>query len=74
MNLHSVELALNFFPRIVGVREGRVRFDLPPDQVTPALLEDLYAGDRDDETQLERLRHGYSPFGRACRPLPGFGG
>ena len=74
VSLHSVELALNFFPRIVGVRDGRVRFDLPPDQVTPALLEDLYAGDRDDETQLERLRHGYSPFGRACRPLPGFGG
>ncbi|MBI2204071.1 MAG: phosphonate ABC transporter ATP-binding protein [Candidatus Rokubacteria bacterium] len=72
VNLHSVDLALSFFPRIVGVRAGRVAFDLPPDRVTVDLLEALYAGDRDDEAQLERLRDGYDPFGRACRPLTGF--
>jgi phosphonate transport system ATP-binding protein len=74
VNLHSVDLALAFFPRVVGIREGRVAFDLAPEKVTVDLLEALYAGDHDDEGQVVRLQHGYNPFGRACRPLPGFGG
>jgi phosphonate transport system ATP-binding protein len=72
VNLHSVDLALAFFPRIVGVRDGRVAFDLSPEKVTVDLLEALYAGDQDDEIEVERLRNGYNPFGRACRPLTGF--
>lgn len=74
MNLHSVELALAYFPRVVGIREGRIHFDLGPARVTPELLEKLYAGHRDEERELEALRRGFSPFGRACRPLPGFNG
>src|SRR6266851_1526698 len=74
MNLHSVDLALRYFSRIVAVRDGRVWFDLPPDQVTEDLLQGLYAGHQDDELQLERLHDGTgSRYGRACRPLPGFG-
>lgn len=73
VNLHSVELAINFFPRIVGLRQGTILFDLSPDKVTAARLEELYAGDEEDEDQVERLRSGYNPFGRACRPLSGFG-
>jgi phosphonate transport system ATP-binding protein len=73
MNLHSVDLALAYFPRVVGVRDGRLHFDLSPDKVTAELLHGLYAGHRDEELQLERLHHGASPYGRACRPLPGFG-
>jgi phosphonate transport system ATP-binding protein len=72
MNLHSVELALAYFPRIVGVREGRIFFDLAPDKVTPELLAELYAGHVDEENQLERTRHGFRPYGGACQPLPGF--
>lgn len=41
--LHDVPLALQHFPRIVGLREGRLAFDLPPAAVTPALLAELYA-------------------------------
>ncbi len=41
--LHQVEKALAHFPRVVGMREGRVAFDLPSGQVTPALLQELYA-------------------------------
>ncbi len=74
MNLHSVDLALAYFPRIIGIRDGRLHFDLSPGKVTEELLTGLYAGHRDEELQLERLRHGAaSPYGRACRPLPGFG-
>ncbi len=42
-SLHAVDLALKWFPRIVGLRAGRVAFDLPAAEVTPALLQALYA-------------------------------
>ncbi len=42
-SLHQVDMALAHFPRIVGLREGQVEFDLPTAEVTPALLEALYA-------------------------------
>jgi phosphonate transport system ATP-binding protein len=41
-SLHQVDLALAHFPRIVGLAGGRVAFDLPSNQVTPAHLEALY--------------------------------
>jgi len=40
--MHDVEFALRHFPRVVGLSAGRVVFDLPREQVTPALLERLY--------------------------------
>jgi phosphonate transport system ATP-binding protein len=44
-SLHAVDLALACFPRIVGIRAGRVVFDLPAAEVSEALLHDLYAGE-----------------------------
>lgn len=41
--LHHVDMALAHFPRIVGLRDGGVVFDLPAAQVTPAHLQALYA-------------------------------
>ena len=41
-SLHSVDLALGFARRIVGLRLGRILFDLPPGQVTDELLDALY--------------------------------
>jgi phosphonate transport system ATP-binding protein len=38
-----VDAALQNFPRIVGLRDGEVAFDLPASEVTPALLRELYA-------------------------------
>ena len=61
VSLHSVELALAHFPRLIGLRDGKVMFDLPRSEVSPALLEALYAGDtppeRDDNpaTPLPRV-------------------
>jgi phosphonate transport system ATP-binding protein len=42
-SLHQVDLALAGFARILGLREGRLVFDLPAAQVTPRHLADLYA-------------------------------
>ena len=40
--LHQVDMALAHFPRIVGLRDGQLAFDLPTADVTPALLQQLY--------------------------------
>jgi len=40
--LHQVDMALAHFPRVVGLREGRLAFDLPAARVTQALLAELY--------------------------------
>ncbi len=44
-SLHAVDLALRWFPRIVGMRNGLVVFDLPAGQVTAAMLDALYASE-----------------------------
>jgi phosphonate transport system ATP-binding protein len=41
-SLHSVPLALRYFSRIVALRDGRVVFDHPVDQVTEDDLSQLY--------------------------------
>lgn len=50
-SLHAVDLALRWFPRIVGMRDGQVAFDLPAAEVTPALLDALYASEGGVATQ-----------------------
>ena len=42
-SLHAVDLALKWFPRIVGMRAGEVTFDLPAAQISRAMLLQLYA-------------------------------
>ena len=44
-SLHAVDLALSCFPRIVGIKAGRIAFDLPTEQVSEALLQELYASE-----------------------------
>ena len=44
-SLHAVDLALRWFPRIVGLKAGEVVFDLPPVRITETLLRDLYAAE-----------------------------
>jgi phosphonate transport system ATP-binding protein len=43
-NLHAVSFALDLFPRVIGFRQGRVAFDLPPAAVSDAVMADLYVG------------------------------
>jgi phosphonate transport system ATP-binding protein len=50
-SLHQVDVALERFPRIVGLRAGRVAFDQPAAQVTTAMLADLYG---DELTSLDK--------------------
>jgi phosphonate transport system ATP-binding protein len=47
-SLHHVEMALKHFPRIIGLKEGQLAFDLPASQVTPDRLATLYAQHLDE--------------------------
>jgi phosphonate transport system ATP-binding protein len=66
-SLHAVDLALRWFPRIVGVREGVVVFDLPAADVTPERLAALYADEvaAAPERPVESLPHLTLPLGSA---------
>lgn len=69
-SLHAVDLALRWFPRVVGLKAGEIAFDLPAKRVTDALLRDLYASEsgippvQDNESPDvpagARRRHGYT--------------
>jgi len=61
--LHQVDAALAHFPRILGLREGRLLFDLPAAEVTRAHLSRLYA-------QHEDELHGAAPAADMPAPAP----
>ena len=44
-SLHAVDLALSCFERLVGIRDGRIAFDLPANKVTDVQLRALYAAE-----------------------------
>ena len=44
-SLHQVDIARANFPRIVGLREGRVVFDAPREKVSDAMIAALYQND-----------------------------
>ncbi|MBE0590349.1 MAG: ATP-binding cassette domain-containing protein, partial [Hydrogenophaga sp.] len=61
--LHQVEVALEHFPRIIGLRDGALAFDLPAAQVTREHLARLY------EQHEDELR-GPAPLDAAPPPTP----
>jgi len=61
--LHQVDVALAHFPRVVGMRDGAVVFDLPAAQVTPERLARLYA-------QFEHELRGEPPVTAVSAPVP----
>ncbi|MFK7909071.1 MAG: phosphonate ABC transporter ATP-binding protein [Akkermansiaceae bacterium] len=42
VSLHNLELAREFFPRLVGLRQGKVAFDKAPDAISDAECDALY--------------------------------
>lgn len=67
--LHDVPVALQHFPRIVGLRAGQVVFDLHAAQVTQPLLDELYAQEAQPEPLLpfEELLPQSRPVAMNCR-------
>jgi len=48
INIHHVELALDYADRVVGIREGRVIFDGPPSEVSKEIIDRIYAGESEE--------------------------
>lgn len=44
INIHHVELALEFCERIIGIRDGEIVYDGPADQVSGQVLDLIYKG------------------------------
>jgi len=44
-SLHAVDLALKWFPRLIGMRGGEIVFDRPTAAVTSDMLHELYAAE-----------------------------
>ncbi|MFH1604739.1 MAG: ATP-binding cassette domain-containing protein [Pseudomonadota bacterium] len=44
-SLHVVDVALRWFPRVIGLKAGEVAFDLPAVKVSDSVLRDLYASE-----------------------------
>lgn len=62
LNLHDVDLARRVAGRIVGMRAGRVRFDLPVQRVSDAILDELYRAGPDGEPAPPELDEDRSPL------------
>lgn len=67
-SLHQVDLALAHFPRIIGLRDGELVFDLPTAQVTRQAVKDLYFG-RDADSPDGAEIHSLMPTSKG--PAPG---
>jgi phosphonate transport system ATP-binding protein len=53
VSIHDISLAQDFFPRLVGMRQGRIAFDARTQLVTPEQLSHLYSIEG-----LERIENG----------------
>lgn len=42
VSIHDIELAREFFPRIIGLRDGEVQFDGPAKSLTNDMVQELY--------------------------------
>ncbi len=70
--LHQVDMALARFPRIMGLRQGRLAFDLPASQVTREMLRALYAQHEHELSGAAHADAAVSPGDEAAasRPAP----
>ncbi len=51
MNIHHVEVALEYADRIIGVREGKVVYDGKASEVTEVVLNHIYKGNQEQELE-----------------------
>lgn len=52
-SLHHVEFARAYFPRIIGLREGRIVFDTRNVNVTDAMVKELYQNEHEGDSSPE---------------------
>ena len=45
VSLHQVEYALNYCPRTIALKAGKIVYDGPSDELTPELLSSIYGAE-----------------------------
>jgi phosphonate transport system ATP-binding protein len=45
VNLHQVDVALRYAKRIIGITAGQIVYDGPPDELTKAMIYEIYQSD-----------------------------
>ena len=66
VSLHSVHLALDYFPRIIALQKGRLVYDGPPQALSPTVLQNLFT-ETPAEVSPEAEVHALSFIVRSCR-------
>ena len=51
INIHHVELALEYCDRVIGIREGQIVYDGPSSNVDQSILDEVYREDSDGEKE-----------------------
>lgn len=72
VSLHQVDFAMQFCPRIIGLKNGCIMFDGPSSELTTALLQDLYGSEFSDvEEGIDIYAHvKKNKQNRAKQPIP----
>jgi len=55
MNIHHVEIALEYADRVIGIRKGEVVFDGKASKVTQTILQEIYGGKWESDQATEEL-------------------
>ena len=53
INIHHVDLALNYATRVIGIREGEIVYDGPASEATQEVLDRIYNGRVDKEGNVQ---------------------
>lgn len=61
VSLHQVDMAMRYCPRVVALHQGRVVFDGPSRELTPALLRNLYGMQADEILNGSSSLHDATP-------------
>lgn len=59
MNIHHVEVALEYADRIIGIRKGEVVFDGEVSKVTDEILDDIYQGNKEELKAAREESHAH---------------
>lgn len=54
--LHQVEFAKRYCPRIIGLKNGEIVFDGPPEELTMNILQEIYGAEADDAGIMDTTR------------------
>ena len=63
VSLHQVDIAMQYCPRTIALRDGRVVYDGPSAALTPTLLQQLYGSAARELLEPGTVVPAASPFG-----------